>query len=205
MPQDHYLEPYRRSQRRFGTAFPVTLWADPQSQTRRFEVMANLCFLPGKRILDAGCSRGDFAAFLIERDIPFGRLIGIDALPEVVRYAQSRRFPRCEFHGGDFLTQPALWSKGDPQVVCISGALNTMAEKEVFATLEHAWRVAGQTLAFNFLSDRAGPGAPPQPGPPYRLDTLRLLDWALTKTPQVAFRQDYFKHGHDATIVMRKE
>jgi hypothetical protein len=33
---------------------------------------------------------------------------------------------------------------------------------------------------------------------------MRLLDWALARTSQVAFRQDYFRHGHDATILMRK-
>ena len=37
-----------------------------------------------------------------------------------------------------------------------------------------------------------------------RLPTMQLLDWALQKTPNVQLRKDYFPHGHDATILMRR-
>ena len=56
--KDAYLRPYERSQEQHGSAFEVTLWASRASQTLRFEVFTRMCQLAGKRILDAGCSRG---------------------------------------------------------------------------------------------------------------------------------------------------
>ncbi len=38
-------------------------------------------------------------------------------------------------------------------------------------------------------------------GPAKRFDTLAMLDWAMTRTPLVRFRQDYLG-GHDAAITM---
>lgn len=201
---DAYLDPYRKSQREHGSGFEVTLWASQRSQIKRFDVFADMCFLVGKRVLDAGCSRGDFAAFLLEREIAFDRYIGVDGLCEVVTYAAGRGLPRCEFHCGDFVHDPALLAIGQPQVICISGSLNTMGDEEVKTVLESAWRATSETLLFNFLSDRASPEAPLQTAPARRFETLALLDWALRRTTQVSFRQDYFKHGHDATIMMRK-
>lgn len=201
---DPYLEPYRRSHGRHGSTFEVTLWASPESQQRRFEVMQEMCPLDGKRVLDAGCSRGDFAAFLVERGVAFHHYLGIDGLAEVVAFARGRELPRCEFFPGDFVQDGALLARGGPDVVCISGTLNTMTEPQMMAVLEAAWRGAGEALIFNFLSDRTGRGAIPQGGYARRHHTLRLLQWATDRTWCVAFRQDYFAAGHDATIVMRK-
>jgi SAM-dependent methyltransferase len=202
---DHYLDPYRHSHSRHGSAFEVTLWANPRSQRTRFEVFTEMCFLAGKRVLDAGCSRGDFAEYLIQRDVHFSRYIGIDGLPEVINFARDRSLPRCEFYAGDFVAEPNLLWVGDPEVICISGTLNTMDDAHIYALLDAAWSATRQVLLFNFLSDRCGPEAPPQDGFARRISTLRILDWAFTKTPAVSFRQDYFKAGHDATVMMRKE
>jgi len=206
MSQDsHYLQPYRDSAKKHGSdTFDVTLWADPSTQRLRFDVFTQMCFMAGKRVLDAGCSRGDLASFLIERDIRFDSYVGVDGLCDVIDYAQGRGLPRCRFQCGDFVADPSLLSIGDPQVICISGSLNTMTDEQVMSVLESAWGAASESLIFNFLSDRAGAGAVLQTGPARRLDTLKLLDWALGKTWRVAFRQDYFKHGHDGTILMQK-
>ncbi len=203
--EKHYLDPYRRSHARHGSSFEVTLWASPQSQRRRFEVFADMCPLAGKRILDAGCSRGDFAAYLLERGTSFGHYTGIDALPEVVLFANQRGLTRCEFICGDFLTHPELFAASQPDIICISGSLNTMSFTQACAVLESAWAAADEALAFNFLSDRCGPEAPLQDGYSQRFSADELLDWAFASTPLVAFRQDYFQAGHDATIVMRRE
>jgi SAM-dependent methyltransferase len=201
---DRYLEPYRRSASRHGSSFEVTLWASPASQRLRFDVFTQVSALAGKRILDAGCSRGDFAAFLVERGVAFKHYVGIDALCGVVEFASRRGLANCEFRCGDFVADPALLAAARADVVCISGTLNTMSDAEVGRVLDAAWDAAGEALLFNFLSDRCGAEAPPQDDFARRLDALRLLDWALSKTWAVAFRQDYFRAGHDATIMMRK-
>lgn len=201
---DKYLEPYRESAERHGTDFGVTLWADEGTQRLRFKVFAQMCPFAGKRILDAGCSRGDLAAYLIEHDIAYEHFVGVDGLDQVIEYANGRGLANSEFHAGDFLRNPGLLSVGEPDVICISGALNTMTDSHVQQVLESSWSAAREVLMFNFLSNRAGSGAWLQLGPARRLDTFKLMDWALSKTWCVSFRQDYFKHGHDATILMRK-
>ena len=205
MSRDRYLDPYRKSADRHGTDFRVTLWANRDAQVKRFEVFAQMCFLPGKRILDAGCSRGDMAVYFIERGIDFAHYVGIDGLPKVIAYAARRELPRCDFIAGDFLVDSELLSIGDPQVICISGSLNTMSDKQVMVVLKAAWAASSEALLFNFLPDLARPEAPFQTAPARRLDALRLIKWAVSRTGLVTYRQDYFKHGHDATIMMVKE
>ncbi len=152
MTTDAYLDPYRASAQRHGSNFRVTLWAREQSQRIRFDVFMQMCFLSGKRLLDAGCSRGDLAAHLIEQGIDFAHYTGIDALPNVIEHAQSRRLDRCTFLAGDFVHDTSLLQTGDPQIVAVSGSLNTMTDAQVFATLEAAWAATSETLLFNFLS-----------------------------------------------------
>jgi SAM-dependent methyltransferase len=199
-----YLTPYHKAQGQHGSGFGVTLWANPRSQRVRFQVMTEMVFFYGKRVLDAGCSRGDFAVFLLERNLAYEKFIGVDGVCELIDHAQERDLPRAAFHCQDFVTDPRGLAIGDPQIVTISGSLNTMDEATALAVLEAAWEAAGEALIFNFLSDTTGPGAFPQQAPARRLPTMTLMEWALHKTWAVQFRQDYFPHGHDATILMQK-
>lgn len=203
MPDD-YLDPYRDAQDDFGNGFGVTLWANTRSQQRRFKVFTQMCYLPGKRILDAGCSRGDLAEYLIAQGVEYESYAGVDGLPEVIDYANKRGLPRAEFHAGDFVADPALLSIGNPQVITISGTLNTMGDDTAMKLLDAAWHACSETLLFNFLSTRNTKGPNEELGPARRLDPVKYLDWAMQRTAAVQLRQDYFKHGHDATIKMVK-
>ncbi len=199
-----YLEPYRESHAKHGSAFEVTLWASPRTQELRFRTFTEMCFLTGKRLLDAGCARGDLAAYLLRHGVEYGHYTGVDALGEVIDFARGRGLARCEFVAGDFVQEEKLLKKDHAQVLLISGALNTMEDAAVYAGLEACWRATSEVLVFNFLSARCGEKAPKQEAPVRRLDPLVMLDWALGKTSLVSMRQDYFPHGHDATLCMRK-
>lgn len=201
---DSYLQPYRDAQPEHGDSFGITLWTHEETQRLRFAVFTESLFLPGKRLLDAGSSRGDLAAYLLEKGIAYGHYHGVDGLPEVIAFAQTRGLPDATFAAGDFVTHPELLAATDPQVTLISGTLNTMDTDTAVRVLDAAWAGCSEALAFNFLSDRHGPDASPQEYPARRLPTLKLLDWALQRTSDVVLRQDYFRHGHDATIIMKK-
>lgn len=203
-PTGKYLDPYRDAQDDFGNEFGVTLWANTRSQEQRFKVFTQMCYLQGKRILDAGCSRGDLAAYLDQRNIEYGGYVGVDGLTEVIEYANRRGLPRAEFHAGDFVSDPSLLSIGSPQVITFSGTLNTMDDRTAMDLLDAAWRACSETLLFNFLSSRSTKDRREELGPARRLDPLKYLDWAMTRTPAVQLKQDYFKQGHDATIKMCK-
>lgn len=205
MTRDDYLQPYHQAAADFGDDFKVTLWASQRTQVSRFQVFADMVDLQGRRILDAGCSRGDFLAYLIEAGVTYRDYIGLDGVEPVILQARSRQFPRATFVHGDFLRDPALLGTGDPEVICLSGTLNTMTMRQSLGVLRAAWEGTGEALLFNFLSDLATPRATPQAYPARRHDTRRLLQWATGQTGQVIYRQDYLPHGHDATVLMLKE
>jgi SAM-dependent methyltransferase len=210
MPDDlpcgeRYLEPYREAVRRFGPGFPATLWSSPEGQRLRFDVMIDLAPLDGLTVLDAGCGSGDFAQRLIERGVNFCRYVGIDAVPELIEHARQRHLPRCEFVVADLLNDDAAWRAATPDIVCISGTLNTMDEASARQFVRRAFDASKQGLVFNFLSNRPDEVWEGKDlGPARRFDTIRWLDLALHLTPRVSFTQDYLD-GHDATIMMRHE
>ncbi len=203
MPDD-YLDPYREAQDDFGNDFRVTLWANTRSQEQRFKVFNQMCFLHGKRLLDAGCSRGDLADYLVRQNVAYAGYVGVDGLPEVIDYANKRELPRAAFHAGDFVADPSLLAIGGPQIITFSGTLNTMDDDTAMSLLHAAWEACSETLLFNLLSSRSTTDRREELGPARRLDPLRYLDWAMQRTAAVQLRQDYFKSGHDATIMMRK-
>lgn len=199
-----YLKAYQQGIKQHGTDFEVTLWASPRTQQLRFDIFSQMYPFDGKSILDAGCSRGDLAQWLLDHGVVYRQYTGIDALEPVITFAQSRQLPRASFHYGDFVTDTRLLSTNQPEVICISGSLNTMSDEQALKVLQAAWDASGEALLFNFLSDRAGPAAPLQDRVARRLNTMALLDWAFAMTPDVTFRQDYFPFGHDATIRMKR-
>ncbi|MEM1208447.1 MAG: class I SAM-dependent methyltransferase [Planctomycetota bacterium] len=227
---DDYLEPYRQAAAAHGGGFASTLWHSRDGQRLRFEVIAAMLSglgdsplgpddraeggepgwpvepfgLAGRRVLDAGCGPGDFAAWMVEHRIAYGRYTGVDGVAEVIEHAASRDLPRASFVAGDFVSEPALLATGEPSIVTLSGALNTMGDDVAVRLLESMWAAAGEGMAFNFLSGRCSPGRAGASYPARRLPTDRLLAWAMSRTPLVRFRQDYFPGGHDATIAMRK-
>ena len=203
--RDPYLQPYREAEKTHGHNFEVTLWANQKTQHLRFRIFTELCDMRDKRILDAGCSRGDFADYLLSNNINFAHYLGLDGLDEVIQYAQDRNLPQSEFLAGDFVQDTQLLTTSSPQIITISGTLNTMSDEQALAVLDAAFNATSETLLFNFLSDRVSSHAPKQGWPARRLPTTKILDWAFSRTPLIAFRQDYFPNGHDATVMMIKE
>ena len=135
---------------------------------------------------------------------PGGHFTGVDGLPEVIEYARRQKLPDSRFVAGDFVADPTLLSLDDPQIVAISGTLNTMDQAVALELLESCWAAASQALIFNFLPDTASRDAPWQSPPARRLSTAAILDWAFACTWDVQYRQDYFRFGHDGTVLMRK-
>ncbi len=204
MSQADYLEPYQQAVQDHGTVFEATLWATRKTQELRFRTFTEMVFFPGKRVLDAGCSRGDFAAYLMEQGVVYEQFIGVDGVPEVIAFARTRGLPDSEFVAGDFVQQPDLLGTGQPQIVTMSGTLNTMPIDLALRVLDSAWDAAAEALIFNFLPTTCGAEAPRQEYPAVRLETQAILDWAFRKTWSVQYRQDYFPNAHDATVLMRK-
>ena len=204
-PAQDYLRPYREAVRRHGPGFEATLWSSPEGQRRRFDVMIDLAGFENCTLVDIGCGQGDFAKYLVDREIRFARFVGIDALPELIAAAQQRNLPRCEFRVCDALADPAALACEHADFICFSGSLNTMDECVAKALVQRTFDAAAQGVVFNFLSDRPHERWSHHPlEPARRFDTIDWLNWALDLTSRVTFTQDYLD-GHDATILLRHD
>jgi len=210
-PEADPVAPYRDALARFGPRFEALLWNKPAAQVARFDAAIDLMRTKGARIADIGCGLADFAARLDAREAANARYIGVDALPELLDEAAERTTPltgaKRRFLRADFAAEPDLFdrlvSEFDVDALVFSGSLNTFTQDAAAAVLDRAWtaihRLTTGQLAFNFLSTRHHRTARDNTGPANRFDPLALTDWALTRTPNVRFRQDYLQ-GHDATI-----
>ena len=203
---ESHLEPYRQAVRHLGPdapGFKAALWGSREAQLLRFDVMIDLGDFEKCTLLDIGCGTGDFAEHLLNRNVPFTRYIGVDALPELINTAESRGFARCEFHLQNVLAALDSLEKYQADFVTISGSLNTMDQDEARRLVGAAFHAANQGVIFNFLSDRAHEQwLQRDTGPARRFDTVAWLDWSFGLTPRVTFTQDYL-NGHDATIMLR--
>ncbi|MCG3181185.1 MAG: hypothetical protein BIFFINMI_03560 [Phycisphaerae bacterium] len=200
-----YLRPYHFAERVHGADFRTTLWASRESQRIRFQVMAETFPLAGKRVLDAGSGMGDFLAYLEEVGQAPASYVGVDALGQVVAEARARPFATpAQFVLADLVEQPEVLRTGDPQVICISGTLNTYTPRLFFKVLDAAWSAAGECLLFNFLSTFHDPKFSPGGDVARRFDPLEVLRHGLAFTHHVILRHDYY-HGHDCTMAWLKE
>ena len=148
-----YLFPYHEARQQGAKGVPALLWSSREGQRIRFEAIARSCPLAGKKILDVGCGRADLLGFLLERGIVPGHYVGMDMIPEALRAARRKRYPRCELLAADFVREPEKLQVG-AGVVVFSGSLNTLTRPRFYRSLRAAWEATGEWLIFNFLSSR---------------------------------------------------
>lgn len=197
-----YLAPYRDAVDEHGAGFSATLWGSEETQRLRFDVIDALLPLEGCRILDVGCGQGDLVAHLLERDIRYGSYVGIDAMVEMVDAGTAREFRDAAFVAADLLADPGAIARAEPDVVVISGALNTMDESVARSLVARCLDAAAQGVAFNFLGDRPHARWDGRDlTPARRFSTLDWLDWATARSSRVRFDQSYLD-GHDVTIAI---
>jgi SAM-dependent methyltransferase len=203
MSHAEYLEPYRQALARFGPSFEATLWNSRDAQVLRFDVMIELAGFTDAVVLDVGCGHGDLAWHLLEREIPFHRYVGLDALDELIEAARKRNLERCVFECADAVADPAAMTRQEPDYVCLSGTLNTMEEPVARGLVQAAFEASRVGVVFNFLSTRVASRWKGQNlGPAHRFDPVRWVDFALGLSPRVTFTQAYLE-GHDATILVQ--
>lgn len=200
-----YLRHYRRIIDTEGAGFDATGWRNETFQIERFNVLTQMQDLNGRIVLDAGAGRADLAAFLLKREVRYRRFIALEAMPEMSELIEERRLPDVSVVTADFVSESDAFARcGAVDVIFFSGSLNTLEQPAALAALERAWAACRESVVFNFLTSRCPPElAEKNTGPAHRFDPLALLDWALSRTPLVQFRQEYLG-GHDATIAMFK-
>lgn len=154
-----YLEPYLTAARQHGAGFESLLWASPQTQAARFAALCAMEDLNGRDVLDVGCGRADFLAFLEERGIRPASYWGIEAVADLADVAERRAAAAGgRILRGDFVREPRRLFVG-ADVLVFSGSFNTLGDGDFYRTLRLAHDAAGRSVVFNFLSSTYLSGA----------------------------------------------
>ena len=209
-----YLEPYREAVDAGGPGFEALLWRNRDFQRIRFETIAQMADPTGRVVADLGCGRADLLVWMHGEEVQYGRYVGVEGIPELVRVCRARlideRLPEAEILQLDFAADEGVFrslvADQGVDMLVFSGSLNTFEQARAADVLDRAWAaiqaVPGGVLIFNFLSTRPPPGATSNPHPARRFDPVVFVDWALSRTRLTSLRHDYLD-GHDATIAMR--
>jgi SAM-dependent methyltransferase len=171
-------------------------YGDPRSQIARFEVLAAVAPLEGRRILDVGCGLGHFADFLAARYSDFA-YVGVDLSSRMIELGREAH-PGLDLRAANILTEDL----GEFDVVTASGVFYLLGEqgpqlmKRLVSRMYAHARVAA---AWNSLSAWA---SDQQEGEFYA-DPLEAVRVARSLTPWVTMRHDY--HPRDFTIYAYRE
>jgi len=156
-----YLIPYLRAAAVHGAGFKSLLWASPATQAARFDAFARTWRFAGQSVLDVGCGRADFLAFLLDQAMPPADYIGIEAVAELADAAEQRFAAgavTATILRNDFVREPARLFVG-ADVIVFSGSLNTLADVQFYEVLGLAWDATASGLVFNFLDSPELAGA----------------------------------------------
>lgn len=218
-----YLDPYRDAVEQLGASFEALLWRSREYQLVRFRVLIETAAaglapaepglstgaLANRVIADLGCGRGDLLTWLESHDVPFGRYLGIEAIPELAAATRERTAGTAhadvievDFAGDEDLFESLVRAHG-ATVFLFSGSLNTFAQDEAERVIARACRalesVPSGAVVFNFLSSYSPSAHLADTGPAVRFDTARAIAFASGLSRSFAVRHDYLR-GHDATI-----
>jgi SAM-dependent methyltransferase len=183
--KEYLLDLYSKGLMLFGDS-PAALCWSPGGQRARYSLLLEIApTLAGKTVLDYGCGKGDFYAFLSERGIRV-RYTGTDINPHLVALAAAK-YPECDFRVLD-IEEGELHERFDFIFLC--GVFNTRVEGAT-ETLKNVIRRlfphAREGLAVNALSSRA----PSKDRELNYVSPAELLDFALRElAPHVTLRHD---------------
>lgn len=161
-------------------------WRAQESQTRRFEMFAQVGDLNGCSLLDVGCGHGDLKGFLDRRFSGFTYL-GIDQMSEFIAVAKERYGDRADtfFYRTDF----TLVDLPRVDYVMASGALSYRCQSSTFYfdMILKMYAAAAKALAFNMLDVDKFPGHPLLVGH----DPAEILSFCRELSPKVEFHVDH--------------
>ena len=187
--RDNNVNRYVERFREHGYA-PETLGWNKGRQPVRFDILTEFGELAGKRILDIGCGFGDLNKTLRAKFGDDYTYIGVELVEELVDEAR-KRYPQSNvrFVHGEFLDD-AIQVEAD--VAMASGVFNYRFDDTdnyafIEATMQKAFALSKDGLAFDFLSDRVEYELPHT----FHSNPGRILDMAAVHSRNMVLRNDY--------------
>jgi len=189
---------YHRDQMRVhGTGNPLALgWKNPNEQMIRFEVLAQMADLNGKKVLDAGCGHADLYPFLKERYPQMAHYCGVEQIPELVKEAMRRYqsspdtsfLPRSFLHG--------YLPVSDYVFACGSLSYRSSKPGFIFDAIKRLYGACISGLAFNLLKYM------PADETLVAYDPENIISHCRTLSNNVVLKEDY--DAADFTVFIYK-
>jgi ubiquinone/menaquinone biosynthesis C-methylase UbiE len=190
--QEANVEFYTALLERHGANPKALDWGSVQSQSRRFEVLAEIGDLSGASLLDVGCGLGDLYGWLDGK----GSYKGIDITPAMILAARNR-FPSADFEVADVMNVP--FSPRSFDYVFASGIFY-LGHSEPFAFMKdmvrRMYEICRRGVAFNTLSAWRIDKDEDE----FHADPAVTLEFCHELTPSLVLRHDY--HAGDFTVYL---
>ena len=179
--------------------YDVVDWASPQSQEKRFGVLADNVDLDGRSLLDVGCGLGDLWDYLRRRRVRVA-YTGVDLL-EPMADAARQRHPDQRFLPANIFAENVFRPESFDVVFC-SGifSLDLGNNREFLAAaLPRLLDLARECVVINLLHQRAAHG----PRDAYfHFDPKEVLAMARPFPCEVRILDEYLPN--DFTVICRK-
>jgi SAM-dependent methyltransferase len=179
---------------------PEALRWTAHGQAMRYGLMLEIAKdLKGKKILDYGCGKGDFYAFLKEKNIDVD-YTGFDINAELIELAK-RKYPECKFSVFDIEEEDL---KEDFDYIFLCGVFNNRVEGIEDTIRNVLIRLFGHVregLSFNGLSSHN----PEKDTELNYLSPEEMLSFAVKNlSPYVSFRLDRIPHDFTMFVYRNK-
>lgn len=191
------IERYSKRYEELGYNVRTLGWGTEEQQIYRFkQSLPMITFSNSKSILDIGCGFGDYLTLLLVDNKPFKQYIGWDLNPDLI--AKSKNIWQKN-HNSHFEVKNIAEIKEKIPVAEIGvmfGILNLNFNEKIdnydyaFQFIRNAFSLVSEVLVVDFLSSRTNSDYPREDFVFY-YDPGRMLEFALTLTPNVILKHDY--------------
>lgn len=168
-------------------------WRDAESQTVRFEALAEIADLNGHSVLDAGCGHGDLRAYLHQL-YPQVKYCGMEQIPELMDEAIRRygNWPQTSFICGDFINDAIPLA----DYVIASGSLNYFNNDAdyIYKAISKLYAHCRLGFVFNLLTCVKPNGLI------VAYDPKVIMDYCSSLSAHVVLKNDY--SDEDFTVFM---
>lgn len=169
----------------------------PESQDKKFRVLAEAMNLNNKTVLDVGCGFAHFSQFLAN-SFDSVDYHGVDITQEFVTQARTLH-PDVKIDHADILNDDLGRTYDFVTANGIFYLLGQDAKQLMHDLITRMFALTHDTVAFNSLSSWCDDKESGE----FYADPLETLEFCRTLSPWVTLRHDY--HTRDFTIYMRKD
>lgn len=169
----------------------------PESQDKKFRILAESMNLNNKTVLDVGCGFARFSEFLAThfKDVHYH---GVDITQKFVDEARVL-YPTTNIRHADILNDDFDQTYDLVTANGIFYLLGEGAQDLMHQLIARMFELSHDTVAFNSLSAWCGD----QEDGEFYADPLKTVEFCRSLSPHVTLRHDY--HTRDFTIYLRRE